>query len=78
MPCLAMLSFLSQFMADGEERYRNRAAVLHLTAPDYATPAVDSFEAVLPRPRVSTDTRLGYLAAGLCIPAIACMPCAAG
>jgi hypothetical protein len=40
-------------MADGEERYHNRAAVLHLSAPDYATPAVDSFEAVLPRPHVS-------------------------
>ncbi|KAF6259550.1 Metallo-dependent phosphatase-like protein [Scenedesmus sp. NREL 46B-D3] len=42
-----------QFAADGEERYHNRAAVLHLTAPDYATPAVDSFEAVLPRPQAA-------------------------
>jgi hypothetical protein len=40
-------------MAVGEERYHNRAAVLHLSGPDYATPAVDSFEAVLPRPHVS-------------------------
>jgi hypothetical protein len=45
-----------QFMAEGEERYHNRAAVLHLSAPDYATPAVDSFEAVLPRPHVSSST----------------------
>jgi hypothetical protein len=41
-----------QFIADGEDRYHNKAAVLHLTAPDYATPRVESFEAVLPRPQV--------------------------
>jgi serine/threonine-protein phosphatase 5 len=41
-----------QFIADGEDRYHNKAAVLHLTTPDYATPQVDSFEAVLPRPQV--------------------------
>lgn len=41
-----------QFIADGDDRYHNKAAVLHLTAPDYATPQVDSFEAVLPRPQV--------------------------
>ena len=43
-----------QFMAEGEDRYHNKAAVLHLTAPDYATPQVESFEAVLPRPQVAT------------------------
>ncbi|WIA10473.1 hypothetical protein OEZ85_010664 [Tetradesmus obliquus] len=42
-----------QFAAEGEERYHNRAAVLHLSAPDYATPAVESFEAVLPRPEAA-------------------------
>jgi hypothetical protein len=41
-----------QFIADGDERYHNKAAVLHLSAPDYATPQVESFEAVLPRPQV--------------------------
>jgi hypothetical protein len=41
-----------QFMADGEARYHNRAAVLHLNAPGYSTPQVESFEAVLPRPQV--------------------------
>lgn len=41
-----------QFMAEGEDRYRNKGAVLHLSAPDYATPQVESFEAVLPRPEV--------------------------
>eukprot|EP00775_Hariotina_reticulata_P007141 gene7141-7356_t len=39
-----------QFMAEGEQRYRNKGAVLHLRPPDYATPSVESFEAVLPRP----------------------------
>lgn len=42
-----------QFMAEGEHRHNNRAAVLHLTAPDYTTPQVESFEADLPRPQVS-------------------------
>lgn len=41
-----------QFIADGEDRYHNKAAVLHLTGPDYCTPQVESFEAVLPRPQV--------------------------
>lgn len=41
-----------QFIAEGEDRYHNKAAVLHLTGPDYATPRVESFEAVLPRPQV--------------------------
>jgi len=45
-----------QFMADGEDRYHNKGAVLHLTAPDYATPQVESFEAVLPRPQVGMHT----------------------
>jgi hypothetical protein len=52
------LLVMLQFAADGEERYHNRAAVLHLSGPDYATPAVDSFEAVLPRPPVSPRTVL--------------------
>jgi serine/threonine-protein phosphatase 5 len=41
-----------QFLPEGEARYHNRGAVLHLSAPDYATPAVESFDAVLPRPQV--------------------------
>jgi hypothetical protein len=53
---LPLMCPLLQFAADSEERYHNRAAVLHLTAPDYATPAVDSFEAVLPRPPVGAHT----------------------
>lgn len=64
MLTLAVLQFATflrqwhrvQFAAEGEERYHNRAAVLHLSAPDYATPAVESFEAVLPRPEVSGQT----------------------
>jgi len=40
------------FSAPGEERYNNKAAVLHLSVPDYATPEVHTFEAVLPRPQV--------------------------
>ena len=39
-----------QFMADGATRYRNKAAVAVLTAPDYATPEMRQYEAVLPRP----------------------------
>lgn len=40
------------FSAPGDERYRNKAAVVHLSVPDYATPEVHTFEAVLPRPQV--------------------------
>lgn len=36
-----------------EQPFHNKGAVLHLTAPDYATPDVQQFEAVLPRPPVS-------------------------
>lgn len=43
-----------QFIAEGEDRYHNKAAVLHLTGPDYSTPQVESFEAVLPRPQVES------------------------
>jgi hypothetical protein len=49
-----------QFMAEGEERYRNKGAVLHLRPPDYATPLVESFEAVLPRPPVSWQPTARY------------------
>lgn len=55
-----------QFIADGEDRYHNKAAVLHLTAPDYATPQVESFEAVLPRPQVSCCAGLQLLPAVMC------------
>jgi len=49
-----------QFMAEGEERYRNKGAVLHLRPPHYATPLVESFEAVLPRPPVSWQPTARY------------------
>lgn len=44
------------FQAPCDERFHNKAAVLHLTAPDYATPDVQTFDAVLPRPKVSPVT----------------------
>lgn len=40
------------FTATGDEPFRNKAAVLHLSAPDYATPDVQHFEALMPRPQV--------------------------
>lgn len=40
-----------QFQLPGE-RYSNLGAVLRLSAPDYATPAVLQFSASLPRPEV--------------------------
>jgi hypothetical protein len=46
-PCYPM------FTAPEDEPFRNQAAVLHLTAPDYATPDVQHFEALMPRPPVS-------------------------
>ena len=39
-----------QFMADDAERYKNKAAVAVLTAPDYDTPVMKQYEAVHPRP----------------------------
>jgi hypothetical protein len=36
-----------------DQPFTNKGAVVHLTGPDYATPAVQQFEAVLPRPPVS-------------------------
>lgn len=36
-----------------EQPFHNKAAVVHLTGPDYANPDVQQFEAVLPRPPVS-------------------------
>eukprot|EP00890_Picochlorum_soloecismus_P005004 jgi/Picsp_1/5504/NSC_02863-R1_serine threonine-protein phosphatase 7 len=41
-----------QFICADTERYRNKAAVIVLSAPDYSTPTIKQFEAVLPRPCV--------------------------
>lgn len=41
-----------QFQAEGEERYANLGAVAILSAPDYATPDIQTFDAVKPRPPV--------------------------
>jgi len=41
-----------QFICADAERYRNKASVVVLSAPDYSTPAIKQFEAVLPRPCV--------------------------
>jgi hypothetical protein len=40
-----------------DQPFTNKGAVVHLTGPDYATPAVQQFEAVLPRPPVSAGGR---------------------
>lgn len=48
-PCYPM------FSAEGETPNTNKGAVCHLTAPDYATPELCSFEAVLPRPQVKEE-----------------------
>jgi hypothetical protein len=45
------------------EPYNNCGAVLHLTAPDYSTPAVESFEAVTPRLLVGGQEALRSLVA---------------
>lgn len=45
-PCYPM------FSAAGEEPFHNKAAIVHLSAPEYAEPEVLIFEAVLPRPQV--------------------------
>eukprot|EP00887_Chlorella_sp_A99_P001912 scaffold18.g1912.t1 len=42
-----------QFIPEEAERYRNKAAVAVLRAPDYATPDMRTFEAVHPRPTAS-------------------------
>ena len=39
-----------QFMADDALRYKNKGAVAVLSAPEYNTPAMTQYEAVLPRP----------------------------
>ena len=39
--------------AAGEEPFRNQGSVIHLSLPDYATPDVQHFDAVMPRPPVS-------------------------
>lgn len=42
-----------QFQAIPEsDRFNNKAAVVHLCAPDYDQPEVQQFEAALPRPQV--------------------------
>lgn len=41
-----------QFICADTERYRNKAAVIVLSSPDYSTPTIKQFEAVLPRPCV--------------------------
>lgn len=46
-PCYPM------HQAEGEEPFHNKGSVIHLTSPDYATPDVQHFEAVSPRPPVS-------------------------
>jgi serine/threonine-protein phosphatase 5 len=42
-----------QFMADGVDRYKNKAAVAVLSAPNYDTPAMTQYEAALPRPQAT-------------------------
>jgi serine/threonine-protein phosphatase 5 len=42
-----------QFMAEGVDRYKNKAAVAVLTGPNYDTPAMTQYEAALPRPQVA-------------------------
>jgi serine/threonine-protein phosphatase 5 len=42
-----------QFLPDDAERYRNKAAVAILSAPDFATPVMKQFEAALPRPEAT-------------------------
>jgi hypothetical protein len=39
--------------AKGVEPFRNKGSLIRLTSPDYATPDVQQFEAVMPRPKVS-------------------------
>ncbi|KAF8068441.1 PU1 [Scenedesmus sp. PABB004] len=43
-----------QFMAAGEARYNNRGAVAHLSAPGWDEAAIESFDAVLPRPHAES------------------------
>ena len=43
-----------QFQADGEERYNNVAAVAVLSSPGYDEPRFVQYNAVLPRPAVSS------------------------
>jgi serine/threonine-protein phosphatase 5 len=40
--------------AEEAERYKNKAAVAVLEAPEYAAPTFLQFEAVLPRPKVGS------------------------
>jgi len=47
-----------QFMSPDEERYRNKASVVVLTAPDYSNPTIKQYEAV-PRPEASPYYDLG-------------------
>lgn len=42
-----------QFMADGVDRYKNKAAVAVLSGPDYDTPVMKQYEASLPRPKAT-------------------------
>lgn len=42
-----------QFMAQDAKRYCNKAAVAVLTAPDYDSPNMKQYEAVLPRPEAT-------------------------
>ncbi|KAL4550811.1 hypothetical protein Ndes2526B_g08910 [Nannochloris sp. 'desiccata'] len=42
-----------QFMADGVDRYKNKAAVAVLSGPDYDTPVMKQYEAALPRPKAT-------------------------
>ncbi len=45
-----------QFQADGEERYNNLAAVAVLSSPGYDEPRFVQYNAVLPRPAVSSHS----------------------
>lgn len=42
-----------QFVRPDVERYNNKAAVVVLTAPDYSSPNIKQYEAVLPRPKAT-------------------------
>lgn len=44
-----------------EQPFQNKGAVLHLAAPDYASPLVQQFEAVFPRPPLTGRLKCCYL-----------------